>query len=398
MIIRRLTPEERFEGEKIAHIAFHVRRENPEAMRGDCMKDTTEAWGAFAEDGTLAARMLKPEYTVNINGHALRMGGIGGVSTLPEYRESGAIRAIFASLLPAARQAGDVVSGLFPFNHAFYRKVGYETVCYRDDYEMPSAALRPYAFAGKAERWLPGKPVDGYAEVYRAFSSQFNLTGERTPEVLSERYVRGDNIADGRFCYLLAQGEENLAYVIYRDVRREPAAMLTVEDCAWKDARGFRAILGFLSRFTADYGRILLPLPVGVELHNLIRTPAAYEVQKTTRRDYMLRVVNTEKLLAALPMPRGASCVIGVEGDELIPENNGAWRVMRDDGQTTVTPAGSETPALTVSSRALAQLAVGAIDLDEALLRGDTRLSPGADKETLDLIFARRKILATEHF
>ena len=31
MMIRRLTPEERFEGEKIAHIAFHVRRENPEA-------------------------------------------------------------------------------------------------------------------------------------------------------------------------------------------------------------------------------------------------------------------------------------------------------------------------------------------------------------------------------
>lgn len=103
MTIRQLTPEERFEGEKIAHIAFHVRRENPEAMRGDCMKDTTEAWGAFTEDGTLAARMLKPEYTVNINGHALCMGGIGGVSTLPEYRESGAIRAIFASLLPAGR-------------------------------------------------------------------------------------------------------------------------------------------------------------------------------------------------------------------------------------------------------------------------------------------------------
>ena len=393
MDVRRLKAEERFEADLISTVAFHMRMEDPEKRREESLKEqgTSEDWGAFAEDGRMMARILHLRFDTWLDGALIRNGGIGAVSTLPEYRNAGAIRQIFARLLPEAYRQGEVISTLYPFNHAFYRKFGYETLRWRNDYEFTPDTLSGYRFTGTAELWKPGDPVSAWTELYNRFAEGYNLAMRRDDRRMLEDHLKGAYYRDRKFGYLLRNRGRAVACLIFQDIRHDPAAILSVEDLAWDGREGLEALLGFLGRFTADYGTIRLFLPSCLELLSVIRCAQAYDIRQTARQDYMLRVVNAQRLLEILRKPAQARFVIRVEGDGQIPENNGSWEVA--DNAVTRT---DRAPDLTVSIQALGQLAAGSVSLAEALYRPDVSLE--GNRAALEATFVRKPILVEEHF
>ena len=92
MEIRQLKGEERFRAAMIAAVAFHQRLEDPEKARLESEKETEQHWGAFHEDGTLMAHIINNQFVSMLDGTPVRNGGIGAVSTLPEYRMEGAVK------------------------------------------------------------------------------------------------------------------------------------------------------------------------------------------------------------------------------------------------------------------------------------------------------------------
>ena len=105
MNVRRLTQNEYFDSDTVSRLCFHSRTEIDEEAERVRPREEREDWGAFDDDGTLMAHIINNHYEANLNGRLVRMGGIGAVSTLPEYRSGGAIRAIFDRLLPYRRAA-----------------------------------------------------------------------------------------------------------------------------------------------------------------------------------------------------------------------------------------------------------------------------------------------------
>ena len=182
-----------------------------------------------------------------------------------------------------------------------------------------------------------------------------------------------------------------MAYLIFQDIRNDPAAILDVLDLAWDGREGLYAILGFLARFTADYGTIRMFLPASVELLSVIQSPRAYDIRQTARQDYMIRAVNVRKLLEVMRKPEGCAFTVRVEGDAQIPENNGTWEV-----QGNTVQAADREPDLTISIQAIGQMAAGCVSLDEAMYRPD--VSVHGNTETLRKVFVRKPILVEEHF
>ena len=329
MEVRKLTEQEHFESNLVSYVAFHMRMEDPEKVKEESKKLTIEDWGAFSEDGRIMARILNHRFDSMLDGQIVANGGIGGVSTLPEYRNTGAIRKIFEKLIPDAYRNGEVFSTLYPFSHAFYRKFGYETVCWRHDYEFAPSVLSGYRFDGTAELWKPGDPVSEYTALYNRFAAGFNLAMHRDDKRMLEEHLKGEYYKDRKFGYMLRENGTPVAYLIFQDIRHDPAAILAVQDLAWDGRVGFNALLGFLGRFTADYGTIKMFLPASLQLFSFIRTPQAYEIAQTVTQGYMIRPVNVKKMLEIIKKPDGSSFVIRVENDTYIEENNGTWERTR---------------------------------------------------------------------
>ena len=390
MIVRLLEPEDRVPAGIISHIAFHVRKDDMEAKKKEWEEHPEdEDWGAFDDDGTLMARIINNHLVSHLDGHPVMNGGIGAVSTLPEYRDSGAVRAIFAGLLPEARKRGEVISTLYPFSHAFYRKFGYETVCCKNAYELTPRQLEGFAHHGWVRQWKPGDSVEEYNRIYTLFAEKYNLSIIRDEAKLKEEHIHGEFWKDRHFVYLLGNGDGAKAYVVFQDEFRPESAKLVVEEAAWVDPDGFRAVLGFLARFTADYGALRMVLPTNMDLRLYVRNP--YEVRTEPDLGHMVRVVNTEKLLSLIRKPEDGCFVIAVNGDGQIPENNGVWRVCGSSVTAT-----EDAPDLCVSARALGVMAVGGSSLAEAEYREDVKIS--GNREILEKVFVRKPIYVGDHF
>ena len=117
----------------------------------------------------------------------------------------------------------------------------------------------------------------------------------------------------------------------------------------------------------------------------------AYDVSQTAAQDYMIRVINAQRLLEIIRKPMDVSFVIRVEGDPLIAANNGTWAVQ--GGRVTDT---EKSPDLTVSIQALGQLCAGSVSLSEALYRPDVIVSN--NEAILRRVFVRKPVLVEDHF
>lgn len=389
MLARKLNPEDRFDARMNALIAFHGRISDPEEERRDSLGETTEAWGTFGEDGRLMASLSNYAYFTWFDGAQVKSGGVSEAATFPEFRGRGAMRALFVAFLPSAYGNGEVLSILCPSSHELYRKFGYETVCLQSVYTMKPAVLRSYRFGGEAELLKPGDPVSAHTELYRRFAMTCNLPAVRTEEE-QRKHLGGAFYETRRFCYLLCEDGDDVAYVQFADDRTPSGSILAVWDLAFEGRRGFEAILGFLARFELDYDTIELWLPTETELLTLIRSPRSSEIAKRTRDNLMVRTVNAARVLELLQKPADARFTIRIR-DPFIPENDGIFTAEGSAVSRT-----ENEPDLDVSVGAFSQMAVGAVSLREAELRPDVTVH--GNRETLARIFVRKPIFNTENF
>ena len=387
MIVRRLRREELMDAERIRSIAFHYPVDEEDAAKR--MESVSEewlrqSWGCFDEDGTLMACIINNDFSVRFDGQIVKMGGIGGVATLPEYRYGGAVKATLAEILRTARAEGEIISSLYPFSHEFYRKAGYEQFLPLKEYHFQPGLVRGYKHTGWTKRIGPEGDLSGMKAVYAEFAKNYNMMFERE----DDRYRRGNPFKDGQFTMLLGDERGARAYLYYRTDKEDGKNVLNVRDIAFADAEGFRMCLGYLGRMSADYALIRMMLPEDIPLRYMIPTP--YDMTISTREQPMARLTNAEKALALMKKPEGAVFTVKVE-DDFLPENSGCYQV---SGEGVVRTEGAAD--IEVSSRALTLLTLGSMNLERAAYRTDVKIN--ANRETLERVFVRKPLFMADYF
>ena len=392
LIVRPLRMDEIIQAEYNRCICFKMSVDF-EARRREIAegRDSVEGrWGAFDEDGTLLSYVMDNPFTVYFDGHAVPCGGIGSVTTLPEHRNRGGIRAIMEHLLRSGRENGEVFSILHPFSAEFYRKFGYECAdgCY--SHTLPVRELAGWRHTGWTRRLRMGDEPD-LSEVGRLtdrFARRYNLCLTRDDPFLRRRRFKPSDeqaLNQHRFAYLLGDDEGAKAYLLYTAAEDR---MLAVQDVAYDGAEGLRMLLGFLSRISADYQSVALCLPEDAYLPALVPNPAS--VRTVRNNGLMARVVHVEKALALAKKPEGLRVVVEVL-DDALPENSGRYLVT-DEGVSRT----DEQPDLTADVRVFTQIILGYISLDTALLRRDLTLHK--NRGQLERFFVRKPIFCWEAF
>ena len=386
MVVRRLRKEELIEAERIRSISFHYKMDEEEKRRNIEKTDEErlyEHWGCFDEDGNLMACIINNDFRARFDGHIVKMGGIGGVATLPEYRYGGAVKETLRAILKDARANGEVFSSLYPFSHEFYRKAGYELFSPILEYSFPPAEVRGYKHTGWAKRIKKGESTEEMKRIYGEFAAKYNLMLDR-PE---SRYRIGDPFGAEDFTMLLGDERGARAYLYYQTVR-DGGNVLNVKDIAFTDAQGLRMCMGYLGRMSADYAKVKLALPSDIPLMQLL--PESYQAGIRFREQPMARTTNVQRALELMKKPEGADFTIRVD-DDFLPENSGVYRVTAEKVERTEADAD-----LAVDQRTFTLLALGALSLDEAVFRADAEIN--ANQAMLARVFVKKPLFIADYF
>lgn len=341
------------------------------------------AFGSFLDNGELTAGMLGNELMMHLDGETHKMIGIGGVVSHPSYRRDGAVKNILRMLLYYARENGHVYSGLYPFSHEFYRKFGYELACTVKRCTFPINALKGFLMNQESRLLLPDDDREFLAPVYQAYSKRYQLALVRSDKTL-RHLTRSNPYAGNDYAYALFENGVANAYVVFT----KQDSTLNVTDYAFTDEKAFRAVLGFLARFSAEYESVRMTVPDDIPLASLLPNP--YDYTSTEDNAYMLRVLNTEKALGAIKRDFDFSFVLEVQ-DDFIPENSGRWIVSNGSCAKTDLPAD-----ISLSIRALSQLLSGYTSLSGIAFRSDVTISSA--RELLERIFVKKPAFIGMHF
>ena len=338
-------------------------KENPRSMQ-DLHWDSQYA--AFLDDDqTMLATMTVVPWTANFDGHAVSMGGIGGVASLPQHRRGGAIRACFSVALRDMFQGGALLSYLYPFSNAFYRKFGYELGCDRVKWRLKLSGMPAPEVPGHWRLSEPDRPLtDDIRAVDRARESRYNcmvINGDT--EYI---YLQDDPFVTKKYTY------------VYYDETGQPRAHMTAVpgngelDCprfVFDDREGFLGLLTLLKRLSADHSYATLYLPTDVDLRGVIPEWSFGNVQRTVEQRGMVRAVNVEGLLK-LARTRGEGRLRVAVADGQIEQNNGCFEVSFAPGRGNAVRRVDAAPDVELTVQDFSRLIVGCCDLDSAWLPG----------------------------
>ena len=379
MIVRKIREEELKRCYEVMSIAFEfpnkatqtneeIVKEAKEHPKTRGQEYWQEKWAAFEDDDkTMMGFMFTIPYTVQFDGQEYPMCGIGGVSTLPQYRKNGVIRACFEHNLPQMYEDGVVFSYLYPFSTAFYRKFGYEICGERVFYEIDLRAYTHFSVEGKCVLAEGTTLNEEIASVYRDFCGNMNLMCVRKPYDFPDAEGR-DPAKDCVYTYVyFAKDGTPKGVMTFTKEQIEPYVFeMKCSQFYFSDWEGFYGLLNHALAYKTYYKKISFWLPSHMDVVSRIPEWAMVPCKRTVAHTGMNRVVNVQKALKGAQYHGSGTIAIGVS-DPQIAKNDGVWLVSFENGQASAVERTAKTPDITMGISDFSRLIAGSHDTADAV-------------------------------
>lgn len=388
MEVRLTKPEELDRVRELFALAFRI------PMKRDVEHEPDEAlhWAAFDDDGQMMSAITVPMYPMWFDGQPVCMGGIGGVSTLPQYRRRGGIRACFEALLPELYRQEYDFSYLYPFSTAFYRKFGYECCVQKQLVTVDLRLLRTSYFADTYRLAEPGQDLsEDVAFVDHIWHRTYNMS---VPHVRSDyRWVaKLDPAAGGKYLYVWYDNGRPSAYVLFQP----EGDTLQCDRFHFTSAQGFRALLGLLQTMSTDRSHARFYLPESKALRYLLPEWSLGAVQWQLLCGGMVRVIRVREVLEKAKCIGTGQVTLEIT-DPQIPENTGTYWVSFNDGKVLMVDSADTAPDARLTIPAFSALISGVCSFTEA-----AQWMPGIEVQhqnpALDQLFYKKEMFIEEEF
>ncbi len=388
MEIRLLRPEELARTEELFALAFRLPLERGKEGK----PDEALHWAAFDEDGEMMSTLTVPAYQMWFDGQSVRMGGIGGVSTLPQYRKRGGIRGCFEALLPELYRRGYDFSYLYPFSTAFYRKFGYESCVQKQLVTVELRGLRENYFTGTYRLAEPGRDLSAdVCTVDARWHRAHNMSVLHGQEDYSW-VTKLDPAAGDKYLYVWYDGDDPSAYVLFQP----EGATLRCDRFHFTSARGFRALLGLLQTMSSDRSHARFYLPESKALRYLLPEWSLGAAGWQILSGGMVRVIRVEEVLKKAKCLGNGQVTLAIS-DPQVPQNTGTFRVRFQDGHVTEATATDAPPDTSMPISAFSALISGICTFAEA-----AQWLPGVEaiarNPALNQLFYKKAMFIEEEF
>ena len=314
--------------------------------------------GYFVGD-TLSSVYTMFPFEMYVAGRRVKIGGLAGVASAPEYRRRGHIVKLLKDGLERLKEAGVGWCLEYPFDPRFYARYGWQSVKSGTLLEVPSDKL----FRGRAPdavRLNRGE-VAQLKPIYETWAQGYHFTISRDNGARPswERLIRNPWETHDRLIYKLED-----AYCLLKISYNETMHLteMNVHDYAFSSPTGRSNLFGFIGSFHGQADVIRLHLP-GDE-------PYLLDLQSYLSKDIdslQARIVDVKVALESLSSPVESSFSMRVK-DDFCEWNNQTFQVTLGE-KNEVTVADS-SPDLTLDIRALALLLSGGLTAEAAMRAG----------------------------
>ena len=396
MIIRKTTAEEGKRVNELFAIAF-------ELPAGDGPADETpnprvHHWAAF-EDNTqqMMSTFTISDFQFHFDGNSCKMGGIGGVATLPQYRRKGGIRGCFQHALPDMFREGYDLSYLYPFSTAYYRKFGYECCVQKMMVSLNLQLLKPTAVEGEFMMCEADSPmVQSVKTIDKHWESHYNMMVIHQDE--DYKWLREtDPAGKQEFTYVYFSADHSpKAYTTFKKVDQPDGRNLVCSRFCFIDREGFHGLMNLFKSLSADHMLVKFSLPAFTSMEYLFPEWAMGAANWSIMNAGMVRVINVEKILKMATYQGTGSVCVQIQ-DNHIEENSGVYRIVFENNKAVTVEKCQESPDAELSIAAFSSLISGTMDLDSAgsWMNGVKILK---DNPCLKQIFYRKPMMIVDYF
>ncbi len=203
-----------------------------------------DGWVVETDGGEIGATATAFPVTFWLGGTSYTASAIGGVAVRATERRRGLASAMMRALLEADLQAGRSFSMLYPFQHGFYRRLGYATTGFTHYYRIPIAHLPDVPALRRNVRFVREEDRDIISELYRRALPELgglersDAQWEQRWRTTTQTWVVYD---DGAINGYLTYDRDNKELRITDVVARTPAAerglwsfvAAQIEQCQW---------------------------------------------------------------------------------------------------------------------------------------------------------------------
>ncbi|MFW8577196.1 GNAT family N-acetyltransferase [Enterococcus entomosocium] len=288
--------------------------------------ELSKVFGWFNEDKLISQIAVYP-CEVNIHGKLIKMGGVTGVGTYPEYAGHGLMKDLIKLALETMREDQQWISYLYPYNVPYYRRKGWEIMSDKLTFKIRDTQLpKTKEVPGIVER----KEVDDpdVFTVYNQFSQENHGALQRT-SFHWEEYWRYEN-------------EEERTAAVYYNASGHPIGVLFywvaeevfhVKEMFYLNQEARNGLWNFISaHFSMVYwvkGDIYSNEPLSFYLDDS-------QIKETIEPYYMARIVDVEQFLKNFPFETFQTPFHFVVSDPVADWNNGIFGVQYNHGEIVV--------------------------------------------------------------
>ncbi|MEE1227840.1 MAG: GNAT family N-acetyltransferase [Lachnospiraceae bacterium] len=341
-----------------------------------------EAWGVFDPEGKMVTSITTLQKKLSFEGSLISVGEGHMLGSLPESRGKGNVRDLLGSVLIDFRERGNLFAILIPFSFAFYRQFGFELVSKDLTQSADIEQFADFPCTLNVRQLASQADVDLAKNLYQRQILKYNLADAKTENDWTYQgngeFGPRDWFHKGNQKYTYLFTDKNgraRGYVTFLYVTGEFGPFIgnmKVTEIIFDSPEALSSIFGFFYRLRAKIRKIEIEFLDPVDLATLL--PECDSVEITVGGHYMARVLDIAKVLSLLSMPSGqGSFVIHVD-DDFMSENTGSYKVLFKDGKTVSVELTNQEADLIVNEDTFTSLAVGRINLAQALYRPGTIL------------------------
>lgn len=355
-----------------------------------------EKWAAFDDEDNMMAFIATITYNVNFDGNNVKMAGVGGVSTLPQYRRHGAIRGCFNESLKYMYEQDFTLSYLYPFSSSYYKKFGYALCCDAINYSINLKAITRFQEAdGQMYLVENGKYLDDVKKVYDDFADGYNLMSQR--DDIDYSFVKNSNPAKDKNYIYVYKDKNGVAKGVmsFEKVKTGDKFNMECKHFYFSDMEGFKGLLNHTLAYTAYYENVNFKLPSDINISDYITEWALYTCKRENCFNGMVRVINVQKALR-LAKYQGSGFLIMKITDNQIEQNNNTYEVVFENGKATNVEISAKPCDIELSINDFSRLIMGTHNTQEIKYIEQVKVNSNLDK--ISKVFYKKHNFIADYF